>query len=335
MGGAGVAGARARTHVFEHLSYVPAGGGLGAASWRGRGQCPGHTVGDEPNTAAAPSGLLRLHGLGRGWKELSPSNIPHSRTLAKALTIPTQSSAPGPCARPARPPFLPPALGRRLKAAFSRFTLKDASKPKQSGCLIEKINYGKMWHLATMPLSQLCCPLPGLALLGSPHAHLVQLPPPDSGEGRHSLQGRGQPTQCQEQPEALPSRPSGAPAPAAPGETTEGELRLSQALCPSKENCGASSPGGAPHCHPKSQAQSVSCRGSSSCPPGHPRLLRAGSLRPVPSAASLSWGASRGSQDAGQGGGGRLGQRVQLGGLTLCRGWAARLRLRCLTVLPV
>lgn len=130
-----------------------------------------------------------------------------------------ESSAPGPCARPDRPPLLPASCTwQEGKAAFSRFILKDASKSKQSRCLIEKINYGKMWHLATMPLSQLCFPLPGLA----EYAHLVQLPLPDSGEGWHCLQGRGQPGQCQEQPEALPSGPSGAPAPAAPGETTGG-----------------------------------------------------------------------------------------------------------------
>lgn len=191
-----------------------------------------------------------------------------------------------------------------------------------------KRNYGKSWHLATMPLSQLCCPHPGLAEPGSAHTHLTQKVSTAFGEGAAqagpgAARGSAFIDLQVPRPPPLPARPQ------------EGELHASQALSSKENTSGASSPGGAPHHHPKSQAQSISCRGSSSCPPGHPRHLRAGSLRPVPSAASLIRGASRGSQDAGQGGGGRLGQRVQLGGLALCRGWAARLRLRRLTVLPV
>ena len=112
---------------------VPAGGGLVAARWRETGQCPGHAVGDKPNTVA-PSGLLRLHGLGRGWKELSPSNIPRSGTLAKALTIPTlnpQPQAPAP-GQPA-PPFLPPALGRRGKQPSPGSSSKMQANQNKAG----------------------------------------------------------------------------------------------------------------------------------------------------------------------------------------------------------
>lgn len=90
-------------------------------------------MGDEPNTVA-PSGLLRLHGLGRGWKELSPSNIPRSGTLAKALTIPTlnpQPQAPAP-GQPA-PPFLPPALGRRGKQPSPGSSSKMQANQNKAG----------------------------------------------------------------------------------------------------------------------------------------------------------------------------------------------------------
>lgn len=53
-------------------------------------------------------------------------------------------------------------------------------------------------------------------------------------------------------------------------------------------------------------------------------------------AASLTKGASLGSQGVGQGRGELLGRRVQLGGHTLRRGlWAMGLRAWHLTVLPV
>lgn len=185
-GRAGVAGSRARTHAFECLSSVPAGGGLGAARWRGRGPWPGCTVGDKP--PPQQSGWLRLQGLGQGWKELRPANIYHSRALAKALTTPhlnPQTEAPGP--DQPMPLLLPPAPGRRGKrpspgGPSPGSPSKMQSKPKQTKTKQvfnrkNKGNCGKMWHLA-MPSPQLCCPLPGLAeACPHPHAHLVQLSP--------------------------------------------------------------------------------------------------------------------------------------------------------------
>lgn len=100
-------------------------------------------------------------GWGGAGRNSVPQISPVLGTLAKVLTIPTlnpQPQAPAPGQTALSSCLLHLAGGE--KAAFSRFILKDASKSKQSRCLIEKINYGKMWHLATMPLSQLCFPPP-------------------------------------------------------------------------------------------------------------------------------------------------------------------------------
>lgn len=175
--------------------------------------------------------LAEASRAGVGPSGTQSPNIPLSRsgTLAKALTIPTLNPAPGPAPGQTAPPSCLPALGRRGKAAFSRFILKDASKSKQSRCsLIEKINYGKMCIWLPCPCPSFASP-PRLA----EYAHLVQLPLPDSGEGWHCLQGRGQPGQCQVSSQRLCLQdlqvPQHQPLQARP---QEGEHL--QALCPQR-----------------------------------------------------------------------------------------------------
>lgn len=312
--------------MSERLSFVPAGGGLGAARWRERGQYPGLSVGDQPDTAA-PSGFM-------GWGGAGGNSVPQISTIPDPGQGPdhsnSESSAPGPCARPAHPPscFLHLAGG---ESSLLQVHPQRCKQTKTKRCLIEKIKETMASRGIWRP-----CPCPSFAAPAP--ALLSRATPTPTWYRSHRLTqervGAAFGDSARSSQRLCLHRPSGAPAPAAPSETTGGgAARFSGSVLKGK-HFGASSPGGAPHHHPRSRAQSVSCS-SSSCPPGHPRHLRAGSLRPVPSAASLSRGASRGSQDAGQGGGGRLGQRVQLGGLRLCRGRAARLRLRRLTVLPV
>lgn len=198
----------------------------------------------------------------------------------------------------------------------------NQNKPKQSRCLIEKIK-GTVARCGIW-----LCPLPSFAALSLALPRHVPTPMPTwysshlFGPRRWSALPSGK--------RAARAVPGGAvssvfidlqvpPAPTAPGETMGGmeggKLNPSQALSPPQRKnapLGSPLPRGAPHHHPeKPQAQSISCRSSSSCPTQLPcSPLRAGGLRPVPSAASLSRGSSRGCRGAGQGGGGLLAQGV-------------------------
>lgn len=133
-------------------------------------------------TAPAPSGCPRRHGLGQGSKELNPSITYQSRSLAKALTLPSQSSDPGPgLASPL--PSCPLLLVAGGESGLLQVTLTEAKQTKPQQTKTKRVfnrknkkNCGKMWRSA-LPSPWPCGPLPSLVHSCSPHAHLVQLLP--------------------------------------------------------------------------------------------------------------------------------------------------------------
>lgn len=192
-------------------------------------------------TAPAPSGCPRRHGLGQGSKELNPSITYQSRSLAKALTLPSLNPQTQAQDWPAHSPPAPCSWWLVGRAAFSRSPSQKQSKPnhnkpKQSGCLIEKIK--RTVARCGVRLS----PLPGLVAL-SP-ALCIRVPPMPTWyssclfrPGRRSAlpSGRGA-------AQAVPGGAVGSvfihfqvpPASSAPGETmrsTEGE-KLSPSQAP-------------------------------------------------------------------------------------------------------
>ena len=270
----------------------------------GREDCPGHAVGDQPETAA-PSGSM-------GWGGAGGNSVPQISTIPDPGEGPdhsnSESSAPGPYTRPARPPscFLHLAGG---KSSLLQVHPQRCKQTKTKRCLIEKIKETMASRGIWRP-----CPCPSFAAPAP--ALLSWAPLTPTWDSSHRLTQKvgtafregGSPGRARSSQRLRLHRPSGAPAPTAPGKTTGGgAARFSGSVLKGKHFGGLLSRRRPPP-PPKSRAQSASCRGSSSCPPGHPRLLRAGSLRPVPSAASLSRGAGRGPQGAGRGGGGRLGR---------------------------
>ena len=218
MGRAGVARSCARTHVSEHLSFVPAGGGLGAARWRERGQCPGHAVGDQPKTAA-PSGFM-------GWGGAGGNSVPQISTIPDPGEGPdhsdSESSAPGPYTRPARPPscFLHLAGG---KSSLLQVHPQRCKQTKTKRCLIEKIKetMASLGIWRPCPCPSFAAPAPALLsrapltpIWDSSH-RLTQKVSTAFGEGSSPGRARSSQRLCLH-------RPSGAPAPATPGKTTGG-----------------------------------------------------------------------------------------------------------------
>lgn len=148
-------------------------------------------------------------GWGWGWKRLSPSNIPRSGTLAEGPDHSNpESSAPGPCARPDRPPsFLP--LHFAGGKAPSQVHPQRCKQVKTKQVFNRK---NKLWQDVAFGYHALVPALLPPALLSMPtwySSHCL------TQEKVGTAFREGQPRQCQEQPEALPSGPSGAPAPAA------------------------------------------------------------------------------------------------------------------------
>ena len=155
-------------------------------------------------TAPAPSGCPRRHGLGQGSKELNPSITYQSRSLAKALTLPSQSSDPGPgLASPL--PSCPLLLVAGGESGLLQVTLTEAKQTKPQQTKTKRVfnrknkkNCGKMWRSA-LPSPWPCGPLPSLvAFVFPPCPPGTALASSGLGDGQHCLQGGGQPRQCQE-----------------------------------------------------------------------------------------------------------------------------------------
>lgn len=258
MSRAGVARSLPRTRV-------PAGGGLVAARWRRQGSVQ-DTLWEMSPTLICSVRLAEASwagvGAGRNFQSLKyppfwdPGEGPdHSNP---------RILSPRPLARPDLPLSCLLHLAGGESLSFSRFILKDASKSKQSRCLIEKIrNYGKMWHLAAIPCPSFASPSPALLSMPtwySSHCLTQEKVGTAFREGGNLGSARSSQRLC------LPG-PSGAPAPAAPGETTGGRAApFSGSVSLKGQHCQGLLSGGAPHRHPKSQAGSVSSGGSSAAP---------------------------------------------------------------------